>query len=110
MNPLRELYRMDVSAALQNLNSDLSADERTAIRNELSVYLNHLLINDFPALVQLLYRVDISEEKLRSVLNENKEADAGDLLAELIIQRQSQKQQLRNTMPPGENVPDEESW
>ena len=100
---------MDVTAALQNLTADLSFDERLSIKKELSVYLNHLLINDFPALVQLLYTVDVSEEKLRAVLQENKQADAGDLLAELILERQLKKQTLRNELPQ-DDIPDEERW
>ena len=102
---------MDVTAALQNLTADLSADERLTVKNELSGYLNHLLLNDFSALVQILYRVDVSEQKIRSVLEENKEANAGDLLAELIIERQLQKQQQRNSVqPPDDDIPDEEQW
>ncbi len=75
---------MDVTAALQNLSTNLSVDEKSAIKKELSAYLNYLLINDFPALVQILYRVDVSEQRLKTVLKENKEADVGDLLTELM--------------------------
>ena len=100
---------MDVTAALQNLTASLSFDERLSIKKELSIYLNHLLLNDFSALVQLLYTVDVSEEKLRSVLQENKQADAGDLLAELILERQLQKKTLRSELPQ-DDIPDEESW
>jgi len=101
---------MDVTATLQNLTGDLTVDEKSNIKKEFSAFLNHLLLNDFSALVQLLYRVDVSEEKLKSVLKENKEADAGDLLAELIIQRQLQKQNLRNSKPPTGEIPEEEGW
>ena len=101
---------MDINAALQNLAADLPADGREAIKKELSSYLNQLLQNDFSALVQILYRVDVSEKKLRSVLEQNKEADAGDLLAELIIQRQLQKQAAKNTTPPADDIPEEERW
>ena len=100
---------MDVTAALQNLTASLSFDERLSIKKELSIYLNHLLLNDFSALVQLLYTVDVSEEKLRSVLQENKQADAGDLLAELILERQLQKGTLRSELPQ-DDIPDEERW
>lgn len=100
---------MDVNAAIQNLTASLSFDERLSIKKELSIYLNHLLLNDFSALVQVLYKVDVSEEKLKSVLKENKEADAGDLLAELIIERQLQKQAQRSELPQ-DDIPEEESW
>ena len=101
---------MDVSAALQKLNTDLSVDEKSTIKKELSAYLNYLLINDFPALVQILYRVDVSEQKLKTVLSQNKEADAGDLLSELLMQRQAEKTALRQSFTPSEDPPDEERW
>lgn len=101
---------MDVSAALQKLTTNLSVDEKSGVKRELSAYLNYLLINDFPALVQILYRVDVSEEKLTSVLKENKEADAGDLLSELLMQRQVEKTALRQSSPPSENLSDDEGW
>jgi hypothetical protein len=101
---------MDVTAALQKLSTDLSVDEKATVKNELSAYLNYLLVNDFSALVQILYRVDVSEQKLKTVLKENKEADAGDLLSELIIQRQAEKAPLRKSFPPSEDLSGEESW
>lgn len=101
---------MDVSAALQKLSTDLSPDEKVNIRKELSAYLNYLLVNDFSALVQILYRVDVSEQKIKNVLQENKEADAGDLLAELILERQAIKQSMRSTPPPPDDIPEEERW
>jgi hypothetical protein len=101
---------MDVTAALQKLITNLSAEEKAGTKNELSAYLNHLLVNDFSALVQILYRVDVSEEKLKAVLAENKEADAGDLLSELIIERQAQKAGVRQSFPPLEELPGDERW
>ena len=100
---------MDVTATLQNLTANLSFDERLSIKKELSAYLNHLLLNDFSALVQILYKVDVSEEKLKSVLKENKDADAGDLLTELIIERQLGKQTRRRELPQ-DDIADEERW
>ncbi len=101
---------MDVTAALQKLSTNLSVDEKATVKNELSAYLNYLLVNDFSAIVQILYRVDVSEQKLKTVLKENKEADAGDLLSELIMQRQAEKAPLRKSFPPSEDLSGEESW
>jgi hypothetical protein len=101
---------MDLTAALQKLGTDLSVDEKAAVKYELSAYLNYLLVNDFPGLVQILYRVDVSEQKLKTVLLDNKEADAGDLLSELIMQRQNEKTAMRQSFPPAEDLSGEESW
>ncbi|HWB93364.1 MAG TPA: hypothetical protein VG605_15995 [Puia sp.] len=58
---------------------------------ELAEKINALIQNDFGALVQLLYRIDVSEDKLRRMLADNSGEDAGRLIARLIIERQRQK-------------------
>lgn len=101
---------MDVSSALQKFSTSLSAQEHEDLRSELSAYLNHLLQNDFAALLQLLYRVDVSEEKLKATLQQNQHADAGDLLAELLIERQAQKERQKPGPLPPDTLPGAEVW
>jgi hypothetical protein len=62
-----------------------------SILQSLAAYLNHLILTDFEALVQLLYRIDVSEEKLKKLLRDNPEMDAGLMIAALIIERQKEK-------------------
>lgn len=101
---------MDVGATLEMIAASALPQERDEKRKELAAYLNQLILDDFPALVQTLYRVDISEQKINAVLKENPSADAGDLLAELMIQRQQEKQFSRQRFRSTENPPDEEAW
>ena len=54
-------------------------------------YFNNLIQNDFPKLVGLFYRIDISEIKLRQVLKENPDENAGETIASLVIERLLQK-------------------
>ena len=69
------------------------------------------LINfDFPRLVQALYRIDVSEQKLRQVLKDNNEKDAAELIAGLIIQRQLEKQKSRKENRGSNEISDEEKW
>jgi hypothetical protein len=78
---------------------------------KLQDYLNHLINNDFHYLVQLLYRLDISEKKLKQLLGEQPQQDAGALIASAIVQRQMEKIETRKkfrTQPPPAN--DEEKW
>ena len=42
-------------------------------------------------LVQILYRIDVSEKKIKTLLKENQGSDAGKIIASLIIERQMQK-------------------
>lgn len=66
------------------------------VENKLSVYINELIDKDFNRLVNLLYRIDISEEKLKLALkNEDKSHSSGKTIAKLIIERQLQKLEFR---------------
>jgi hypothetical protein len=82
--------------------------------NELLLYLtnrvNTLLKDDFAALIQLLYRMDISEEKLRYLLAMNKGEMAGEIIASLMIERQMQKLDSRRLFKNNDDIPEEERW
>ncbi|HMJ45792.1 MAG TPA: hypothetical protein VK498_00585 [Ferruginibacter sp.] len=59
--------------------------------DKLSAQINDLIINDFERLISLLYRIDVSEKKLKEILKEKTSTDSADLIAGLIIERQIQK-------------------
>lgn len=102
---------MDVAATLEIITTSASLQEREDQTRALAAYLDQLVANDFPALLQLLYRVDVSEQKVKAVLKENPQAAAGDLLAELIIQRQKEKALAKKNFTTTEAPPpDEEAW
>jgi hypothetical protein len=54
-------------------------------------YFNNLIESDFHKLVSLLYRVDVSENKLKQVLKDNPDENAGRIIALLVIERLLQK-------------------
>lgn len=59
----------------------------TYSKEKLIDYLNEFINQDFSKVVQLLYRIDVSEAKLKKVLQENPNEDAAGLIADLIIER-----------------------
>ena len=66
---------------------------------------------DFNHLIQVLYRIDVSETKLKQVLKDNPNEDAGKIIARLIIERQQQKMISRNSFKnSGEDIDGEEKW
>ena len=86
---------------IQILNNELAIElpEKISfeeLKENLSQHINHLIQTNFQKLVSLLYRVDVSESKLKTLLKENADADAGRIIAELIIERQLQKIKSRN--------------
>ena len=61
------------------------------VQNMLSEYINELIQKDFSRLIFLLYKIDVSEIKLKQILKEQPQEDAGKIIAHLIIERQQQK-------------------
>lgn len=81
------------------------------LHHQLSVYINELIKNDFEKLVGLLYRIDISEAKIKSLLKEHQQANAGDIIAALIIERQLQKIKSRELHSKQDyDFNEEEKW
>jgi hypothetical protein len=80
------------------------------LRHALVTYVNQLINTDFHQLVQLLYRLDIPEKKLRALLATPGQ-NAGELIADLIIQRQLEKIETRKKFtPPFDDNSGEEQW
>ena len=96
----------DRVALIQDLNrsyglalaESLSATQMEAL---LAEKLNDMIRADFSGLVQLLYRIDVNESRLRQLLQTNTGEDAGKLIARLIIERQWQKIQTRRLYSDG---------
>jgi len=80
-------------------------------RQKLSAYLNKLINDDFEKLVQLLYRLDIDESKLKRALQDHQQHHTGELIADMIIERQLQKIKSRKEFNQRDNNIDEnEKW
>jgi hypothetical protein len=81
------------------------------LQREIALRINHLITNDFSLFISILYRLDISENKLRRLLSEAKNEAAGEIIAELIIERQLQKIATRNAFRKNSpDIPDNEKW
>lgn len=74
------------------LNRNLSEDELASL---LAAHINDMILHDLPKLIQLLYRVDISEKKIKQTLADNKNYEAGMIIARIIIERQKEKAKTR---------------
>lgn len=73
--------------------------------------INELLNSDFQRLVSILYRMDINESKLRALLQNNPDINAGILIAEMMVERESQKiKSRRESSRRDNNIDEEEKW
>jgi hypothetical protein len=89
-------------------NELLRLEDLTAA--QMAEFINGLIDTDFPRLVQLLYRLDVSEDKLKSVLLEHPTGDAGDMIANLIIERIAQREKAKEMFKNDGPIPEDEKW
>ena len=101
---------MDALLFIQDWNASLSPERKEESKKQLATYINELLLHDFEKLVQVLYRVDVSEQKLKSVLMANKGKDAGELIADMLIKRQEEKLATRQSFPPANDIAEDDRW
>jgi hypothetical protein len=80
------------------------------LKERLSSHINFLIQSDFQKLVSILYRVDVSEPKLKHLLKENQGFDAASTITDLIIERELQKIRSRQEYRNDENISDDEKW
>ncbi len=80
------------------------------IRAALSEAVNRMIHNDFGQLLNALYRLDVSEEKVRTSVATARDRTAGDLIADLIISRQLEKYKSRKSFNSNAPIDDEEKW
>lgn len=77
---------------------------------ELSAWVNEMIDRDFGGLLNLLYRLDINENKLRKLLEDIPNEDAGKIIAAMIIERQLQKKKSKEMFKQEGEIPEEDKW
>ncbi len=95
---------------LQQLTSAAAPEKRAEIKQQLVDCINYLLVHDFPRLVQVLYRVDVNESRLKELLQQQPQTDAAVLLADILLQRQEEKIKTRSSFLYDNDVPEEDKW
>ncbi|MEO5893856.1 MAG: hypothetical protein ABIQ31_26605 [Ferruginibacter sp.] len=90
------------------LPGGISLDE---LQIQLSAHINLFIRHDFQKLITLLYRIDVSEKKLKQLLQQQPQENAGKIIAVLIIDRQLEKFKTRQqfNQQPGDFT-NEEKW
>ena len=90
---------MEKEIALSDIVKDLELSDKNVQEESyetqfemLSQFIDHLIQTDFNRLLSMLYRVDISEEKLKLKLAENKnEQFSSRIISQLLIDREIEK-------------------
>ena len=107
---------MDNSELVNEINTCLAielsyTDSFEEMKKTLAAYINGLIQRDFQKLIFVLYRVDVNEAKLKQLLQQNSAEDSGNIIADLIIERQLQKIESRQKFRQQQSGDDkEERW
>ena len=100
-----------IKTTATQLEVSLSGNDFVTNKKVVAGRINELIQNDFQKLISILYRLDVSEEKLKHLLKENTQNDAGLIITDLIIERQIQKIKSRQQFRQRDNDMDEnEKW
>ena len=79
--------------------------------DQLVAFVNELITQDFNQLLLLLYRLDVSEKKLKQTLADHPDQNAGELIAKLIVDRQEEKKKSREAFKQKDwEGSEEERW
>ena len=76
--------------------------------SDLIAYINDCINHDFNKLVQLLYRIDVAENKLKAILQSNPNEDAAKLIAAVIIERLAAPKEARARFTATNNTIEDE--
>ena len=110
LNPDEEGW-MTFSTSIENIfGLQHSSDDFHLWTEKLANHINFLIDKDFNKLMAILYRLDINEIKLRQLILENREEDAGKIIADLIIQRQIEKIKSRQQFKSDADIAEDEKW
>ena len=90
-----------------NIREEGSTEEWMAM---LAARINQMIQADFSGLVNLLYRLDVSEARIKAVLNGQPGTDAGILIAGLMVERQMEKIKTRQQFRSAKDISDDEKW
>lgn len=108
MTPINTDLIPEINSSLDlQLATSLSYDE---LHKKLSAEITHLINNDFEKLVYYLYRIDVNENRMRTLLEQRDGENAAELIADLIIERQLQKIESRKKFRNEENIDENEKW
>jgi hypothetical protein len=108
--PLSMEGEQSIQELLGRMRLEMQPVERADLKGDLCTYINYLVLNDFQTLVQLLYRIDVSEKGLKEALKAHPGSDAAPLIADMILKRQEEKLLSKKNTSTNTASSDDERW
>ena len=96
----------------ENQIPEIAFENSQELKAALEMQIAHMLIHETERLWQVLYRLDVSEKKVRELLQKKPETVWSQGITELILEREKERQKWREvyksgtgSKPSGENQP-----
>jgi hypothetical protein len=87
-----------VKESLHNyFDEKIEGENEEQLREALTQAIVRLLLNDMEKLLTILYRIDVSERKVKEVFAQHDPKLIAPQLSELILKREAEKVKTRNT-------------
>jgi len=84
------------SQSLQKyFDDELKASSMSQLHDLITQRIVYLLLNDMEKLLNILYRIDVNEKKVKNAFAQNDPKKIAPLLAELVIERELEKVETR---------------
>ncbi len=101
---IAEMSEIDINDNMLQIN------DRIVLRTKLIEVISYLMDHNFEKLLLILYRIDVDEEKAKTLLAKHLPSSAPEILADLIIQRQIKKEEVKRSFkqPSPEFADDED--
>ena len=88
------LIRKDFNLDEQELRIEAHEITERSVLAKLTYIVAYLMEKDFPRLLQVLYRIDVSEQKLKETLA-GTDTNTAEIIAQMIFEREMQKVEIR---------------
>jgi hypothetical protein len=102
--------REPIDKVASNLGLVVTGSSYEDALQKLAARINTLIEKDLHQLISILYRMDISEPRLRTLLRDNEGKDAGLLIAAMMVEREAQKIRSRREHQRDNDISEEEKW
>jgi hypothetical protein len=101
-----------IQLAAKEIELSLHTQDAALWMEQLVEKINNLITADFSKLINILYRMDVSETKLKQLLKDKPAEDAARIIAELMIERQTEKIKSRQqfNQRDNNNIDENEKW
>jgi hypothetical protein len=90
-----ELFLSSTQSIQKYFDAEIQGTNENQLQEWLTQQIIYLLLNDMEKLLNILYRIDVNEKKVKEVFAQQNPQLIAPLLAQLLIDREMQKAQTR---------------